>query len=66
MLDDFNLYPTFMEQEMLKEKAAQYNMSVNEFIIYILRRALIEKNNACDLQFSKEWYFSNYSQSTIK
>lgn len=58
MLDDFNLYPTFMEQELLAEKAAQYNMSVNEFIIYILRRALTERDINNNLKFSKEWYFS--------
>lgn len=58
MLNDINLYPTLIEQEMLKEKAAQLNMNVSEFIIYIIHRALTEKNNACDLQFSKEWYFS--------
>lgn len=44
MLNDINLYPTLIEQEMLKEKAAQYNMSVNEFIIHILRKALTERN----------------------
>lgn len=58
MLDDFNLYPTLIEQDLLAKKAAQYNMSVNEFIIYILRRALIERDINNDLQFSKEWYFS--------
>lgn len=59
MLDDFNFPLTLTEQELLAEKAAQYYMSVNEFIIHILRRALDERNTNKGLRFSKEWYSTN-------
>lgn len=40
MLDNFNIYPTVYEQELLAQEAAQRNMSVQEFILFIIRRAI--------------------------
>lgn len=45
MLNNVNIYPTLQEQELLAQKAAQYNLSVSEFILFVLRRAINEKND---------------------
>lgn len=42
MLNDINIYPTIHEQELLAQKAAQHNMSVQEFILFTIRIAIYE------------------------
>lgn len=45
MLNDINIYPTLEEQMLLKERAAQHNMYLEEFITYIIRKELRRLNN---------------------
>ena len=49
MLNNVDIYPTLQEQELLAQKAAQYNLSVSEFILLVLRRAINENNSVHDL-----------------
>lgn len=43
---DINIYPTPAEQRLLSQKAAEYGMSVEEFVAYVLRQALTETNTS--------------------
>jgi len=43
MINNVNLYPTIKEQKLLKQKAAQNNMTVEEFIALVIRKAISEK-----------------------
>ena len=49
MLNNVDIYPTLQEQELLAQKAAQYNLSVSEFILLILRRAISESTSVDDM-----------------
>lgn len=42
MPHDINIYPTPAEQRLLAKKAAEYGMSIDEFVAYVLRQALTE------------------------
>ena len=44
MLNNIDIYPTTYEQQLIAKKAAQNNMSVHEFILFIIRSALTEDN----------------------
>lgn len=42
---DIYLYPTAAEQRLLAQKAAEYGMSLDEFIAWLLRQALNETDS---------------------
>lgn len=50
MLNNVDLYPTLHEQKLLKQKAAQHNMSVTEFIAAVIRKAISDKGDTDDSQ----------------
>lgn len=48
MRHDINIYPTASEARLLERTALEHGMSVDEFVAWLIRTALIETNS--DLQ----------------
>ena len=42
---DISIYPTPYEAQLLEQRATECGMSVDEFIAWLLRRALTETNS---------------------
>lgn len=42
---DINIYPTPSEVQLLERRASECGMSVDEFVAWLLRRALTETNS---------------------
>ena len=43
-MKDITLYPTPHEQRLLQQKADEYGMSINDFVAYLIRKAIEESN----------------------
>ena len=46
MPTDISIYPSQAEQQLLEQKAAEYGMSIDEFVTWLINSALAETDNS--------------------